>query len=113
MKLFFETEFQTSAFLLAFPIGFVMFLLMDAGVKCPLVQTMIDLLVLQGVGFSLIALALYTGDSSVKLFHLLGLVCGALLYTSGLGRCIRRVKKRCQERKAGICICDAEMNTHQ
>ena len=110
MKLFFETALQRNVFLLTVPVGFAIGFLLDAQVKSILVQTIIDLCVLIGAGFVLVLLALFSTESTLRLYHFLGLFSGAVLYASGVGKCRKKVKTWYKQRKAGINLQDAEMN---
>lgn len=110
MKLFFETALQRNVFLLTVPVGFAICFLLDGQVKSILIQTIIDLCVLVGAGFVLVLLVLFSADSTLRIYHFLGLFCGAILYACGVGKCRRKVKTWYNHRKAGIDIQDAEMN---
>ena len=111
MKLFFETALQRNIFLLTVPVGFTIGFLLDVQVKSILIQTMIDLCVLICAGFVLVLLVLFSTDSTLRIYHFLGLLNGAILYACGVGKCRRKVKTWYNHRKAGIDIRNAEMNT--
>ena len=113
MKLFFETAVQKNVFLLTLPVGFLVCFLLDTQIPSILIQTFLDFGVLISTGVILVLLVLFSDGSTLRIYHLLGLISGAILYVCGVGICRRKVKLWYRQRKAGINISRAEMNTRR
>lgn len=104
MKLFFETASQVCSFLSAVPVGFGAALCIDLGKNSGMLRLWIDLLLVTACGASLFWLVYVLQEESLRLYHLLGLVCGALIYLRGMGTVFRLVldkwKKRFRRRNS-------------
>ena len=88
MKLFFETAGQAQAFLAAVPLGLVLAACLDASV-----------LMMLTAGFALMGMMLLSRDEALRLYHLLAILTGALLYTQGIGRLVRLIGAWLKKRK--------------
>lgn len=96
MKLFFETAAQASVFLLTIPLGLLLALLIDlsgrTGTLRPLwdVLTMLAGFAAAGAGIVLL------GDSGLRIYHILAMLTGMLLYLLGIrafsGKLCKRAK---------------------
>ncbi len=98
MNLFFETANQAQCFLAAVPIGFATAMGLDIGRREGIVRFLMDVLILAMSGLSLILLLLLLHEGAIRLYHLLGLGVGALLYINGVGKLMRLLRRRLQKR---------------
>lgn len=94
MSLFFETANQASCFLLMTPIGFAVALLLDADAISGWLRPAADVLALLCAGAALLAAVAATGESGLRLYHLLGVLTGGILYHQGVGRIVRMIARR-------------------
>lgn len=98
MKLFFETAAQASLFLAMLPIGFGMAVFIDlagrTGRMKPLWDVLAMLLCFGLIAFSIVLLR----DSGLRLYHLLSVLAGALLYLLGLRSALSALCTRIQQR---------------
>lgn len=101
MKLFFETESQPFFFLLTLPLGFFLCFFLDLENIPFIIRLVLDLIVLVCCGICLVLFVLLSRDQALRLYHLLGLVCGALLYLGGIGKIRQGICARVQKTKAG------------
>ena len=92
MKLFFETAGQAQAFLAAVPLGLVLAACLDA-------SALADVLMMLTAGFALMGMMLLSRDEALRLYHLLAILTGALLYTQGIGRLVRLAGAWLKKRK--------------
>ena len=99
MKLFFETAGQAHCFLMMTPVGFALALLLDVNAVSGFLRPLADLaaFVLAGAAWLMVVTAV--GESGLRLYQFLGLAAGAVLYLSGIGRLIRRIKKKHRARQ--------------
>lgn len=118
MTLFFETSHQAWSFLGALPAGFLIALCLDAGRAEGIWRVVLDLLLLSALGFGIVAMIAVFHDHSLRLYHLLGMLVGAILYFQGLCRIKRYIfekwkQKRLRKTNAeeGIIQDENEMNT--
>lgn len=109
MKLFFETASQASVFLIMLPLGMLLAACVEltgmTGAGKPLWDILVVLLsgVLLGIG------VVFLNDTTLRLYHLLAIVCGWILYRLGVqsfftmvAKCIARMKNRMADsRKSG------------
>ena len=104
MKLFFETAGQAQAFLTAVPLGLLLAACLDASALTGPLRPLADALLVLGGGLALMAAMLLVRDETLRIYHLLALLTGAVLYSRGIGRLVRmaraRIKKRKKTRKA-------------
>jgi len=89
MKLFFETAHQANCFLLMIPLGFALAFLLDADVLAGPIRLLIDCLLILASGAAALATIVFWRENSLRLYHMLGLFTGAVLYVHGLGRLVR------------------------
>lgn len=99
MKLFFETALQPWFFLLTLPIGFLICFFLDMRTFSHWVSLILDLSVLLLGTIALIGSLLVSNEKSLRLYHLLGLVTGGILYTGGIGKVRRLFRKGLRSRK--------------
>ena len=89
MKLFFETAHQADCFLLMIPLGLALAFLLDADVFAGRVRLLLDCLLILAAGAAVLVSIVFWRESGLRLYHLLGLFIGAVLYVHGIGRLIR------------------------
>lgn len=89
MKLFFETARQANCFLLMIPLGLVLAFLLDADVFAGRIRLLLDCLLIVAAGGAVLLSIVFWQESGLRLYHLLGLFIGAVLYVHGIGRLIR------------------------
>lgn len=94
MKLFFETSGQAQAFLAAVPLGMILAAALDMSRYAGKLKPLVDVTTLLLCSLSLIILTLALRDASLRLYHVLAVAIGALLYTGGIGRLIKAAQKR-------------------
>lgn len=99
MKLFFETAGQAQAFLAAVPLGLVLAACLDASVLAGPLRPLADVLMMLTAGFALMGMMLLSRDEALRLYHLLAILTGALLYTQGIGRLVRLAGAWLKKRK--------------
>ena len=99
MKLFFETAGQAQAFLAAVPLGLVLAACLDASVLAGPLRPLADVLMMLAAGFALMAMMLLSRDEALRLYHLLAILTGALIYTQGIGRLVRLAGAWLKKRK--------------
>lgn len=99
MNLFFETANQAGCFLAAAPIGFAAAMGLDLGRRQGIARFLLDVLVLSAAGVALVVLLLLGREESLRLYHMLGLGVGALLYSSGIGKLARLARAKMQKKK--------------
>lgn len=91
MKLFFETAAQANVFLAMIPVGITTAALMDLAVYPSVLRPLWDVLILlllgTVIGFGIILL----GDTGLRIYHLLAVAAGALLYTTGFRVLFRKL----------------------
>ncbi len=100
MNLFFETAHQAGSFLAAAPIGFVVAMGLDVGRRGGIARFLLDVLVLSAAGLALVVLLLLGREESMRLYHMLGLGVGALLYSGGIGKLSRLARAKIQKKPA-------------
>ena len=94
MKLFFETTRQAGCFLCMVPIGFVMSLCTDISIKAGKIQPVLDVLITLLTGISVLGGVVLLGENQLRLYHMLGMTTGAILYTQGIGKMIRLFRRK-------------------
>lgn len=94
MTLFFETAGQAGAFLFTLPLGFALALCLDMLSASGKLRPLLDVFVLLGGGAVLGWLILLMQSEEMRMFHVLALLLGALIYLGGVGRLLARLKKR-------------------
>ena len=96
MKLFFETAAQASVFLLTVPLGLLLAFLVDLSGRTGTLRPLWDVLTMLA-GFAAAGAAIVLlGDSGLRIYHILAMLTGMLLYLLGIrafaGRLCKRVK---------------------
>ena len=99
MTLFFETAGQVQAFLAAVPLGLLLAACLDASVLAGPLRPVADVLVMLTAAASLMAMMLLARDEALRLYHLVALLTGAVLYTQGIGRLVRLIRARLKKAK--------------
>ena len=99
MKQVFETAGQPQAFLAAVPLGLVLAACLDASVLAGPLRPLADVLMMLAAAASLMAMMLLARDEALRLYHLLAILTGALLYTQGIGRLVRLAGAWLKKRK--------------
>ncbi|MDD3334197.1 MAG: spore cortex biosynthesis protein YabQ [Eubacteriales bacterium] len=99
MKLFFETARQAQVFLLTIPLGFALALGFDLSSLSGRFRPLWDVLLFLGCAFALICMTLLTKDEGLRIYHLLAVLCGMLLYFCGFGSLWRNVSHKLRQRK--------------
>ncbi len=94
MKLFFETSRQAFCFLCTVPFGIITAVLMDADVIAGKLRAVADVLFLLLTGLAVMVMIILCRESGLRLYHLLGLLTGAVLYQEGIGKIIRHIAYR-------------------
>lgn len=94
MKLFFETAHQADCFLLMIPLGFMLALCLDADAAAGPIRLILDCLLILAAGAAVLSAIAFWRESGLRLYHLLGLLIGAVLYVHGLGRLIRLAARK-------------------
>ena len=94
MKLFFETGSQAIAFLCMVPLGFAVMLLLELSKFGTALRIITDVFVLLLAGFAVLAAVVFCQEDTLRLYHLLGLLTGALLCTQGVGKIIRWIIRK-------------------
>lgn len=89
MTLFFETSRQAWCFLCMTPVGMAAALLMDADVIAGRLRAIADVLLLLLAGLGALVMIVLCRETGLRLYHLLGLMTGAVLYLQGIGKIIR------------------------
>lgn len=99
MRLFFETADQARAFLAAVPLGIALAACLDLTSLTGPLRPLADAMTVLAGGAALMAAMLLVRDESLRLYHLLAVLCGAVIYTCGLGRLARAARERLRARK--------------
>jgi len=113
MNLFFETIGQSVCFLMAVPIGLLLAFSLDGYRTEGIVRAVVDILALVGAGLALLALTVVLRDEKLRMYHVLGMLTGCILYVGGIGRLrhgvrfrmhsiIKRAEKRKQEKSGAV-----------
>ena len=99
MTLFFETAGQAQAFLAAVPLGLVLAACLDASALAGPLRPVADVLMMLTGAAALMAMMLLARDEALRLYHLLAIFSGAVLYTQGIGRLVRLIRELLQKAK--------------
>jgi len=94
MKLFFESSEQACFFAMMVSLGFVTGFCVQEGKGEGWFRFLTDLLLLLACGIAVTSLLLSGKDESLRIYHLLGLLTGVILYVSGVSRLIRWVRAK-------------------
>ncbi|MEG0125172.1 MAG: hypothetical protein RR816_03725 [Clostridia bacterium] len=94
MRLFFETGDQAHIFLAVLPIGFLLAMSFDASSFAGKLRPVMDVLCLLMSGLAFIMLLLVFRDDGLRVYHMLALLTGAVLYLCGMGRLFRAIGRK-------------------
>lgn len=103
MKLFFETSAQGSIFLMMLPVGMLLAICVDlcglSGTFRPLWDLCAVLVCFAAIGFGIVLL----DDTSLRMYHVLAVLTGYLLYALGVRRLLQTLRHRLakKDRHAG------------
>lgn len=111
MRLFFETASQAGSFLASIPLGFAAALCLDVGDGGGIMRMLLDLLWFLICGMSLLVLTFLIHDAQIRLYHVLGLISGALLYLRGISAVRKAAAKKYEFWKKSRCR--QEKNSHE
>lgn len=89
MKLFFETSTQAMVFLLMLPLGILFAAGIDIAGFIRIAKPLWDLLLVLLLGLSLGISVILLGDQGLRMYHLLAVLCGCLLYMLGIRRVVQ------------------------
>ena len=89
MKLFFESAVQAECFLRMLVLGFAAALCLDCGGVLGRFRFAADVLLLIVLGLAALCLCAVHQTDGVRLYQLLGLALGALLYSRGIGQVVQ------------------------
>ena len=98
MKLFFETSIQARAFLSAVPLGLMLGVLLNLEACLPGWKALWDILLMLLCAAGLGMLLFWTEEGRLRIYHLLAVGTGLLLYRCGAG-CISGKKRSGKEEK--------------
>lgn len=94
MNLFFETSRQAWCFLCMAPLGIAVSFLADADVIAGRLRAVADTLLLLLAGMAALVMIVLCRETGLRLYHLLGLLTGTVLYFEGIGKIIRFIGRR-------------------
>ena len=102
MRLFFETGAQSASFLAAVPIGFALAFCLDWLKGKQVLRLVLDVCFFLLAGLSLLVLTIFLSEEKLRLYHLLGMIVGSLLYVRGIRAFVRGIIRFFQNRKRNI-----------
>lgn len=100
MRLFFETSAQAEAFLFTIPLGLLLAAGFDLTFWVRRGRALMDVALLLLCAAALLYLIAFMRDEGLRVYHLLALCIGAVIYTQGVGRLLRTLKRRLLRRQA-------------
>lgn len=92
VRLFFETSIQAEAFLFTMPLGFLVAACFDLTSFASKGRVLVDVLLMLLCAAALLTGIALMGEAGLRLYHLLALLIGALLYTQGIGRVFKALR---------------------
>ena len=92
MKLFFETSIQARAFLSAVPLGLMLGVLLNLEACLPGWTALWDILLMLLCAAGLGMLLFWTEEGRLRIYHLLAVGTGLLLYRCGAGCILSKIK---------------------
>ena len=92
MKLFFETSIQARAFLSAVPLGLMLGVLLNLEACLPGWKALWDILLMLLCAAGLGMLLFWTEEGNLRIYHLLAVGTGLLLYRCGAGCILSKIK---------------------
>ena len=102
MKRFFETTVHSTSFLLCVPIGFLIAMGLANGHSRGWIRFVMDCVVLASGALGFFVLLAFVHEDGMRSYHILGAICGALMYLCGffrLQQCICRKLRQKPHRK--------------
>ena len=99
MNLFFETSRQSIAFLLCIPIGFLISLGLGSRNGRGWMQFAVDFTVLAAGALGFMLLFVCADERTLRVYHVLGALCGALLYAMGFYRIQMKIRQIMQRKR--------------
>ena len=96
MKLFFETSTQAMVFLLMMPLGILFAAGIDVAGFIRIAKPLWDLLLVLLLGLSLGVGIILLGDQGLRMYHLLAVLFGSLLYLLGIRRIVQWICQTCR-----------------
>jgi len=94
MTLFFETGNQAVCFLVMLPAGLLTAFMLDIRLRSPYIRPLADVLILLAAGITLLYAVVLCREPVFRLYHLLGLCAGAVLYMQGIGKITAHFRRR-------------------
>jgi len=94
MNLFFETGSQAFSFLSMVPVGFAAAFCMEIGRFHTSIRALTDVFVMLAAGFVVLVIIVFCRENTLRLYHLLGLLTGTVIYMQGVGKIIRHLAAR-------------------
>lgn len=76
------------------PLGLAAGFCLDAGVITGRLRPLADAVLLMVTGCAALAMIVLCREAGLRLYHLLGILTGAVLYTAGIGKIIRCIHHR-------------------
>ena len=99
MTLFFETGRQSSCFLAALPLGFFTTACLCWGGAGGFFRLAADLVLLACGGTAMVFLLGLSGEHTLRIYHILGLLTGAFLYLHGCNPLLKHILKHLREKR--------------
>ena len=84
---------------MAAALGLLLAACLDASALTGPLRPLADALLVLGGGLALMVAMLLVRDETLRMYHLLALLTGAVLYSQGIGRLVRMARARIQKRK--------------
>lgn len=100
MKLFFETAAQARAFLAMLPLGIFLAVCYDLASAAKGSRPFWDVLLMLLCGLGVALFLLWTKADGLRLYHLLALCMGCILYFRGIGALLRVAIRKIRSLKA-------------
>ena len=94
MSLFFETSSQANCFLHLLPLGLCMAFCLDASAISGKIRPLMDVLVLVLAGSAVLWWMVLLDENKLRLYHVLGMLTGMLLYMRSIGKIIRTIRQK-------------------
>ena len=100
MRLFFETSVQAEAFLFTVPLGMLLAAGFDLTAAAKRCRVLLDVLLFLLCAIALLYWIRLMRDEGLRMYHLLALCVGMLLYVRGVGALARAVIRRLRSRSS-------------
>ena len=79
--LFFETQTQAYLFLASIPLGFLLMLILALRIRYAAIRTPFDFVAIIGAALILSMFIAKNREGGMRMYHLLGVLCGVYLYS--------------------------------